>query len=142
MGRSPGVGNGNPLQYSCLGNPMDREAWRAAAFGVARVGHDLATKPPRILDTVSHSQLPRSPVTLGSTTVGDSLELSFMLLTSWLQRACTLLVVHLPHLCVQDGKKRRGVLYPTFLSGKQRFPEIYQQTSMYVSLVKWVPCHL
>ena len=26
-GRSPGEGNGNPLQYSCLGNPMDREAW-------------------------------------------------------------------------------------------------------------------
>ena len=28
-GRSPGVGNGNPLQYSCLGNPMDRGAWWA-----------------------------------------------------------------------------------------------------------------
>ena len=28
-GRSPGEGNGNPLQYSCLENPMDREAWRA-----------------------------------------------------------------------------------------------------------------
>ena len=28
-GRSPGVGNGNPLQYSCLGNPMDRGTWRA-----------------------------------------------------------------------------------------------------------------
>ena len=29
LGRSPGVGNGNPLQYSCLDNPMDRGAWRA-----------------------------------------------------------------------------------------------------------------
>ena len=28
-GRFPGEGNGNPLQYFCLGNPMDREAWRA-----------------------------------------------------------------------------------------------------------------
>ena len=28
-GRSPGKGNGNPLQYSCLGNPMDRGVWRA-----------------------------------------------------------------------------------------------------------------
>ena len=28
-GRSPGVGNGNPVQYSCLGNPMDRGAWQA-----------------------------------------------------------------------------------------------------------------
>ena len=77
--RSPGEGNGNPLQYSCLENPMDtvhrvaksrtrlsdftftftvnplqyglknpmyRGAWQATAHGVARVGHDLATKPP------------------------------------------------------------------------------------------------
>ena len=29
LGRSPGVGNGNPLQYSCLGNAMDRGAWQA-----------------------------------------------------------------------------------------------------------------
>ena len=39
-GRSPGEGNGNPLQYSCLENPMDREAWLAIAPGVARVGHN------------------------------------------------------------------------------------------------------
>jgi len=32
-GRSPGEGNGNPLQYSCLGNPMDRGAWRATVHG-------------------------------------------------------------------------------------------------------------
>ena len=44
--RSPGEGNGNPLQYSCLENPMDREAWWATVHGVARVGHNLATKPP------------------------------------------------------------------------------------------------
>ena len=31
LGRSPGGGNGNPLQYSCLGNSMDRKAWRATA---------------------------------------------------------------------------------------------------------------
>ena len=36
LGRSPGEGNGNPLQYSCLGNPMDREAWRAAVPGVTK----------------------------------------------------------------------------------------------------------
>ena len=34
-GRSPGEGNGNPLQYSCLGNPMDREAWQATVHRVA-----------------------------------------------------------------------------------------------------------
>ena len=46
LGRSPGEGNGNPLQYSCLGNPMDRGAWPAVVHGVARIRHDLATKPP------------------------------------------------------------------------------------------------
>ena len=45
-GRSPGERNDNPLQFSCLGNPMDREAWLATVHGVARVGHDLMTKPP------------------------------------------------------------------------------------------------
>ena len=35
-GRSPGEGNGNPLQYSCLENPMDREAWWAIVHGVAK----------------------------------------------------------------------------------------------------------
>ena len=43
--KSSRAGNGNPLQYSCLGNPMDRGAWQATVHGVAkRVGHDLATK--------------------------------------------------------------------------------------------------
>ena len=36
LGRSPGEENGNPLQYSCLENPMDRGAWRAAVHGVAK----------------------------------------------------------------------------------------------------------
>ena len=45
-GRSPGEGNGNPLQYSYLENAMDTGAWQATVHGVARVGHSLATKPP------------------------------------------------------------------------------------------------
>ena len=40
-----GEGNGNPIQYSCLGNPMDRGAWWAIVHGVARVRHNLASKP-------------------------------------------------------------------------------------------------
>ena len=36
LGRFPGEGNDNPLQYSCLGNPMDRGAWRAIVHGVAK----------------------------------------------------------------------------------------------------------
>ena len=44
-GRSPGVGNGNTLQFSCLENPVDREAWWAAVHGVAkRVRHNCATE--------------------------------------------------------------------------------------------------
>ena len=35
-GRSPGEGNGNPLQYSCLKNPMDRGAWQATVHGTAK----------------------------------------------------------------------------------------------------------
>ena len=40
LGRSPGMGNGNPLQYSCLGNLMDRGAWWAHPWGSQRVRHD------------------------------------------------------------------------------------------------------
>ena len=36
LGGSPGEGKGNPLQYSCLENPMDREAWQATVHGVAK----------------------------------------------------------------------------------------------------------
>ena len=46
LGISPGEGNGSPLQYSCLENPMDRGAWQATVYGAARVEHDLVTKPP------------------------------------------------------------------------------------------------
>ena len=50
-GRSPGDGNGNPLQYTCLKNSMDRGAWRAI------VGHDLVTKPPHHNSLLSYSLL-------------------------------------------------------------------------------------
>ena len=43
LGRSPGGGNGNPLQYSCLGNPMDRGAWWATVHGVAKSQTWLST---------------------------------------------------------------------------------------------------
>ena len=37
---SPGGRHGNPLQYSCLENPIDRGAWRAKSIGLQRVGHE------------------------------------------------------------------------------------------------------
>ena len=41
-----GEGNGNPLQYSCLENPTDREAWWATVHGVTKVRYNLVTKAP------------------------------------------------------------------------------------------------
>ena len=43
-GRFPGEGNGSPLQYSCLGNPVDREVWWATFRGVTKVWRDWVTK--------------------------------------------------------------------------------------------------
>ena len=45
-GRPPGGGNGNPLQYPCLENPMDRRAWRAAVHGVTK-----SRTPLKVLST-------------------------------------------------------------------------------------------
>ena len=45
LGRSPGEGNNNLLQYSCLGNLMNRGPWWAIVHGVTSVGHYLVTKP-------------------------------------------------------------------------------------------------
>ena len=63
LGRSPGEGNGNPLQYSCLENPMGRGAWRAAVQGVTKVRHDLVTKPPApsLPSPASMGQVPLTP---------------------------------------------------------------------------------
>ena len=49
LGRSSGEGNGNPVQYSCLGNPKDRGDWQATVHGVSRVRHNLMTKPPPLV---------------------------------------------------------------------------------------------
>ena len=52
---SCGEGNGNPLQYSCLENPMDRGAWQAAVHGGhKRVRHDLTTKPQQQQNGKAH----------------------------------------------------------------------------------------
>ena len=51
LGRSPGEGNSNPLQYSCLENPMDRRAWRATVPGVAKSCTPLSTYIKSVYDT-------------------------------------------------------------------------------------------
>ena len=45
--RSPGEGDGKPVQYSCPENLTVRRAWQATVPAVTKVGHDLATKPPK-----------------------------------------------------------------------------------------------
>ena len=51
--RSPGEGNGNQLQYFCLGNPMDRGAWWATVHGGhKRIGHNLVTKQQLLLKEI------------------------------------------------------------------------------------------
>ena len=50
--RSPGEGNDNPLQQSCLENLMDRGAWWVTVHRVTRVGHILATKQQQLLSCV------------------------------------------------------------------------------------------
>ena len=60
-GRSPGEGNGHPLQYSCLGNPMDRGACWATVQDFPKIRHDLATKPPG-LSTPSSTIIPHASI--------------------------------------------------------------------------------
>ena len=56
LGRSPGGGHGNPLQYSCLENPMDRGVWRATVHGVAKSRTRLSDFTS-LLHTVSMQQM-------------------------------------------------------------------------------------
>ena len=52
--RSPGKGNDNPFQYSCLENPMDRGTWWATLHGAQRVGHSFTTEYTHISVCIIH----------------------------------------------------------------------------------------
>ena len=58
LGRSPGGGNGNPLQYSCLGNPMDRGAWLATVHGVLKSWAGATKQQHRVLQFTKHPNVP------------------------------------------------------------------------------------
>ena len=64
LGRSPGEGNGNPLQHSCLGNPTDRGAWQATVHaGHKRARQDLATQQQQQQTLlISHLETASKPV--------------------------------------------------------------------------------
>ena len=52
LGRYTGEENGNLLQYSCLGNPMDRGAWQSIVQGVTRVRHDLVINHQTVINSL------------------------------------------------------------------------------------------
>ena len=58
LGRSPGEGNSNSLQYSCLGNPMERSLVGFSSWGCKRVGYDLATKQNHLFTKDMQTYLP------------------------------------------------------------------------------------
>ena len=62
LGRSPGVGGGNPLQNSCLGNPMDRGAWWATVPGVAKSQTRLSVSKKSLAAAPVHLRLRLSGV--------------------------------------------------------------------------------
>ena len=55
LGRSPGEGNGYPLQYCCLGNPTDRGAWQLQSVGSQRIEHDWVTNSHTHTHTHTHT---------------------------------------------------------------------------------------
>ena len=67
LGKSPGGGNGYPLQYFCLGNLMDRGAWQATIHGFERVGDNRSDLAPMHLPTTpslsSNSTLDKHKIT-------------------------------------------------------------------------------
>ena len=60
-GRSPGEENGKPLQHSWLENPIDKGALWATVHGVPRVGHNLATKPPKNVQIIAQLHSSHTP---------------------------------------------------------------------------------
>ena len=58
VGKMPWKGNGSPLQYSCLENPIDKGAWWAIVHGIARVRHNLATQQQVLFIQVLGTECP------------------------------------------------------------------------------------
>ena len=63
LGRSPGVGNGNPLQYSCLKNPMDRGAWLATVHEHAKE-LDMTERLTQLRRNISSTRTEHKPINL------------------------------------------------------------------------------
>ena len=92
-GRSPGEGNGTPLQYSCLENPMDGGAWEAAVHGVAKSWTRLSDFTSHIIFILRKNSCWRKMFTrkLKASMVVGSLVLSFFVLLKHLSKVIDLI---------------------------------------------------
>ena len=132
LGRSPGEGNGNLLQYSCLGNPMARGACWATDCGVTRVGHDWTTEQQQ--QQQHFSLLPQPPcppkLTKSQHDPGDALAQRFQKchVTPASERAAAKLTT-LPNTlcppCFQPGAEKVAVLGWRVLCKRATFGSIF-----------------
>ena len=122
LGRSPGEGNGNPLQYSCLENTMARGAWWLQSMGLRRTGHDWGT------NTFTFNRLPQHGwkwtflISLGllsqefwSSLAGGSGWESLLKLYSW----CQLGLHYLKAWLELDGPFPRRFIYVVLVVGRR-----------------------
>ena len=119
-GRVPGEENGNPVQDSCLENLMDRGSWWATVHGVARVRHDLTTKPP-----------PPPPVL--SSSPGDAVQQQLILLIF----TCPRPAASLNHFCPRMKHTMGAAMMPRCI--KLNSPQFLHHISS--DLVKGRLCH-
>ena len=125
MARSPGGGHGNSLWYSCLKNPMDREAWWAIVLGSQRVGHhwsDLAHKGQPLLIILTFSSVQSlSRVRLFATPWITACQASLSITNSWSTLRLTSIESVMPssHLILCHPLL---LLYPQSLPASESFP--------------------
>ena len=120
LGRSPGEGNGNPLQYYCLENPMDRGAWQAAVYGVAK-------SRTRLRDFTSFSSQVHSSVLVYSA--------SFPLRSLWIHR---MVDIHLPDLECSPQANMQMLNFPLLLKSKlvSLINSLFQLSFSYKKFIK------
>ena len=101
LGRFPGGGNGNPFQYSCLGNPMDRRPWWAAVYRVSKTQTQFSS-----VQSLSHVQLFATPWTAArqaSLSITNSWSLLKLMSTDMVMPSNHLILCHLlllpPSIC-------------------------------------------
>ena len=137
LGGSPGEGHGNPLQYSCLENPMDREAWWAAVYGVAKSWTCL-----KQLSTTQHRNLnnfPRVSLNKARDTGSNQGSLGWVVMTAlWVSIFKSMVCV-----CVFKREELNDLLFffpKTSFSqwGKERCPWTIKQKGA-LHLPKWKP---